>query len=317
MALVHVPVVGRFTYRDDAATPAAGAKIHFLARTPAVIDDDTVRLPKKLIVTLDQIGAVPAGFTLPTIGDDGVYYDVRERFPGARGDYTIVVKPTDALIDLPTAVPQVPPEEMGPIGPIGPRGYSAFEVAEQSGFVGTVEEWLESLRGIQGDAGPEGGQGPQGQQGIQGIQGPKGDQGDIGPQGPKGDTGDQGPKGDTGDAGAAGAHGTSVRRPAGALTISSGVVTVDLAYIEVWELPLSANVTGWVWSNLPAVGTVAEIRIDVIQHASEAKICVSPATAGTAGGAWTVATTLGARESLGVVVDHSGAVRIYPSGALA
>lgn len=111
MSLTHVPVVGTFTYRDADATPAAGEKIHFLARSPAVVDGDTVTLPKKIICTLNADGEVPAGFALPTVGD-GVYYDVRERFPGGRGDYAIEVLTTDTWIDLATAPQVVPVDPM-------------------------------------------------------------------------------------------------------------------------------------------------------------------------------------------------------------
>ena len=111
MSLVYVPVVGAFTYRDADATPAAGEKIHFIARTQAVVDGDTVTLPKKLIVTLNADGEVPAGFMLPTVGD-GVYYDVREKFSGGREHYTIQVLTSDTEIDLATVSPVVPPEEL-------------------------------------------------------------------------------------------------------------------------------------------------------------------------------------------------------------
>lgn len=114
MSLVHVPVVGAFTYRDADETPAAGEKIHFIARTQAVVDGDTVTLPKKLVVTLNADGEIPGGFALPTVGD-GVYYDVREKFPGARDDYTIQVLTTDTEIDLATVAPVVPVETMGTV----------------------------------------------------------------------------------------------------------------------------------------------------------------------------------------------------------
>src|SRR6185312_12496529 len=78
----------------------------------------------------------------------------------------------------------------------------------------------------------------------------------------------------TGPTGATGAAGNSLNRPVATLTPASGVAT--------------ANVTSWVFNNLPAAGTVAEIRIKIIQAASGGPYtCVSPATAGnTAGGAW-------------------------------
>lgn len=116
-----------------------------------------------------------------------------------------------------------------------------------------------------------------------------------------------------------GPAGTSLLRPAATLTSSGGVVTVSVTTgAEVYTLALTENVTGWQFTNLPPAGFVAEIRIDIVQHASSAKTCVSPASAGrTAGGAWTVSSTLSARESLALVIDSAGVVQLYPSGVLA
>ena len=111
MSITHVPVVGTFHYRDVAETPAANARVVFIARSPAIVDGQVVTLPKKLTITLTDAGALPVGFTLPTL-DGGVYYIVRESFSGGRDDYTIQVLPTDALIDLATAPPVVPVEPM-------------------------------------------------------------------------------------------------------------------------------------------------------------------------------------------------------------
>ena len=125
MSISHIPVVGTFTYRDADETPAAGEKIHFIAVSPATVDGDVVTLPKKLVCTLNADGEVPDDFTLPTVGD-GLYYSVREKFPGGRDDYTIEVLTTDTEIDLATVAPVVPPEDLestrGPAGPAGPTG---------------------------------------------------------------------------------------------------------------------------------------------------------------------------------------------------
>lgn len=222
-------------------------------------------------------------------------------------------------------------------------GWSAYEIAVQNGFIGTESEWLASLVGPQGAQGPQGIQGPQGVKGDTGDTGPMGatgPQGDAGPQGiqgiqgihgiqgPKGDTGDTGPqgiqgvKGDTGNTGATGAtgpQGNSLARPLGSLSISSGVVTVDLSTgNEVFDLTLNANVTSWSFTNLPAAGKVAEIRIVLKQGASTAYTCVSPASASqTAGGAWVVSSTLGAVESLGIAIRSDGTRSLFPSGVYA
>lgn len=107
MAIVYIPVVGTFTYRDGEGAPAAGEKITFVPVSAAIVDGAVVTLPKKLICTLNATGEVPAGFELPTVGD-GVYYSVREKFPGGRDDYTIEVLTTDTKIDLATIAPVVP-----------------------------------------------------------------------------------------------------------------------------------------------------------------------------------------------------------------
>lgn len=137
--------------------------------------------------------------------------------------------------------------------------------------------------------------------------------------GAEGPTGPQGPEGPAGADGATGPAGSSLLRPAAALSSSGGVVTINLASTtEVYTLTLTENVTSWVFNNLPASGYVAEIRIDVVQHASSAKTCVSPASStSTAGGAWTVSPALSSVESLGLVITHAGAVALYPSGVLA
>lgn len=112
MSLTYVPVTGTFVYRGAGGTiPAAGEQVFFRPRSPAIVDGAVITLPKVLAATLNESGALPAGFTLPTAGDV-VYYDVTERFVGARGAYTIAVHPTDTAIDLATAPPAVPPEEL-------------------------------------------------------------------------------------------------------------------------------------------------------------------------------------------------------------
>lgn len=199
----------------------------------------------------------------------------------------------------------------------------------------------------QGPEGPQGANGPQGAQGPQGIQGPQGDTGPTGPQGPQGPQGIQGDTGATGPAGPANTlsigtvttglaaaanitgaaptqtlnltlpRGVSTIRPAAALASSAGVVTIDLsAATEVYTLTLTENVTSWAFQNAPAAGYVSEVSVDIVQHASSAKTCVSPASAGrTAGGtAWSVSSTLSSRETLGLRIDSAGTVTLFPSG---
>lgn len=111
MAITYIPVVGQFTYRASPASPAAGGRVVFVAASDAIVDGEVITLPTKLSATLTSTGALPTGFTLPTL-PGGVYYVVHEAFSGAREDYTIFVQPSDTLIDLATVVPAVPPEPL-------------------------------------------------------------------------------------------------------------------------------------------------------------------------------------------------------------
>lgn len=114
-------------------------------------------------------------------------------------------------------------------------------------------------------------------------------------------------------------RGNSRARPTAALAVSGGVATIDLSQpYEVYTHTLAANITSWVFTNPPASGYIAEIRIDLKQGASTAYTCVSPATAGmTAGGTWVVSSTLGAEESLGLAIDSSGNRALFASGLYA
>ena len=120
-------------------------------------------------------------------------------------------------------------------------------------------------------------------------------------------------KGDTG------ATGNSLMRPTQTITSVSGVVTIDLSNgKEVYLLTLTENVTSWSFINLPSSGLIAEIRIRLVQGASSAYTCASPATSGlTAGGTWVNSSALGAIESLGIAIDGSGNKTLFPSGVYA
>lgn len=144
MAIQHIPVTGQFFYRGAADAPAASGPVHFIPITRAVVADDSITLPLKLVSVLDADGRIPAGFTLPTVAG-GVYYAVRELFDGGRDSYTIQVLPTDTLIDLASAAPMVPAPVLDSTK--GPPGQSAYQIAVAHGFVGTEQEWLDSLVG--------------------------------------------------------------------------------------------------------------------------------------------------------------------------
>lgn len=132
-SIVQVPIVGRFLYRDDPSVPATGARISFNALTTAVVDGSDVTLPKKLACVLNANGELPAGFSLPTVGD-GVYYRITERFPGGRDPYDILVTPTDTSIDLATVAPVVTPPELVSIeqAAVIQAAYTARDAAQAS-----------------------------------------------------------------------------------------------------------------------------------------------------------------------------------------
>lgn len=178
---------------------------------------------------------------------------------------------------------------------------------------------------------------------VVGLQGPEGAQG---PAGPAGADGAQGPQGDPGPANAIAVgtvttglaasvtitgtppaqtadfvlpRGLSIVRPAAALASSAGVVTIDCsAAVEVYTLTLTENVTSWSFTNPPAEGYVSEVSVDIEQHASSAKTCASPASAGRTAGdtAWSVSSTLSSRETLGLRIDSAGTVTLFPSGVM-
>jgi len=103
------------------------------------------------------------------------------------------------------------------------------------------------------------------------------------------------------------------------LTSSSGVVTINVSSDYVaYTLTLTENVTSWSFTNLPASGKFKDIFVKIVQHASSAKTVVSPATtAKTAGGAWTVSSTVSSEEVLGLRVFSDGTKELYPSGVFA
>lgn len=106
---------------------------------------------------------------------------------------------------------------------------------------------------------------------------------------------------------------------AGTTSSAAGVVTIDLASSTTHHtLTLSENITSWSFTNLPAAGKYRDVYVHVIQDAATARTVVSPATAGlTAGGTWTVSSTLSSRETLGLRVFSDGTIHMFPSGVMA
>lgn len=117
------------TYRgSDASVPAGFVYVE----TQQIIAGDGVTVvPRQFRFPLDAdgnfSGTVPVPH-YPDLGITGIYYIITERFPGARRPYTIYVAHDDAGIDLATAAPVVPPEDL--IGALGAPAVVATEAAK-------------------------------------------------------------------------------------------------------------------------------------------------------------------------------------------
>lgn len=101
------------------------------------------------------------------------------------------------------------------------------------------------------------------------------------------------------------------------LVTSSGVATINLSSTtSLYLLTLTENLTSWVFNNLPAAGRYKDIEIQVTQDAAVAYTAASPATAGTAGGAWNASPALSSVEVLSVRIFSDGSRQLFPSGLL-
>ena len=80
------------------------------------------------------------------------------------------------------------------------------------------------------------------------------------------------------------AYGKGISEEAVTVTQSSGTVTLDLAQGNFFEFTLTANVTGWTFSNLATSGTASSWIIKITQHASSAKTVAYPAAVKWSGG---------------------------------
>ena len=80
------------------------------------------------------------------------------------------------------------------------------------------------------------------------------------------------------------AYGKGISEEAVTVTQGSGTVTLDLAQGNFFELTLTANVTGWTFSNLATSGTASSWIIKITQHASSAKTVAYPSAVKWSGG---------------------------------
>lgn len=72
--------------------------------------------------------------------------------------------------------------------------------------------------------------------------------------------------------------------PVTALSISSGVVNIDLSLGQNFTLALSANVTSITFSNLPGAGFAAEFELQITQDATGSRTLALPAAFKALGG---------------------------------
>lgn len=96
--------------------------------------------------------------------------------------------------------------------------------------------------------------------------------------GPTGATGPTGPTGATGPSGPTGATGPAASNVVTTLTISSGVVNIDHALSDLFELELIANVTSITESNLPGVGNGGVMFIRMKQDGTGGRTVALPSS---------------------------------------
>lgn len=117
-----------------------------------------------------------------------------------------------------------------------------------------------------------------------------------------------------GSTGTTGPVGNSLARPLNSsLTSSAGSAVIDLSLgKEVYLITLTENTT-ITFTNLPASGYVAEVRVRITQHASSAKTCVFSGTS-VEPTWWSVSSVLNSKEDVGVEIDSVGNLVLFPSG---
>lgn len=101
--------------------------------------------------------------------------------------------------------------------------------------------------------------------------------------------------------------GETISEPVNSLTSSSGTVTVNCALGDYFTFPLTENVSGWSFTNLPAAGKAQTLMIRIQQHASSAKTVSWPASFKWAGGTpLVVSNTLSAYDVLALTTFDQG-----------
>ena len=107
------------------------------------------------------------------------------------------------------------------------------------------------------------------------------------------------------------AYGKGISEEAVTVTQSSGTVTLDLAQGNFFEFTLTANVTGWTFSNLATSGTASSWIIKITQHASSAKTVAYPSAVKWAVGADHVMSTATGAIDIVSMFTIDGGTTIY------
>lgn len=117
---------------------------------------------------------------------------------------------------------------------------------------------------------------------------------------------------------AVGIVGNSLMRPTQSKSSASGVLTIDLSQpYEVYTVTLTENITSWSFTNLPAAGFTAELRVVITQSASTAYTVANPISGGVYGGFSPNSSVLSSVESWGLVVTSAGIIGMFQSGVKA
>ena len=109
------------------------------------------------------------------------------------------------------------------------------------------------------------------------------------------------------------AYGKGISEEAVTVTQSSGTVTLDLAQGNFFEFTLTANVTGWTFSNLATSGTASSWIIKITQHASSAKTVAYPSAVKWAGGTDHVMSTATGAIDIVSMFTIDGGTTVYAS----
>ena len=107
------------------------------------------------------------------------------------------------------------------------------------------------------------------------------------------------------------AYGKGISEEAVTVTQGSGTVTLDLAQGNFFEFTLTADVTGWTFSNPATSGTASSWIIKITQHASSAKTVAYPSAVKWAGGVDHVMSTATGAIDIVSMFTIDGGTTIY------